>query len=50
MKINGEKSAILNNVHIRCGENSFFEIHIDTDDANANMINQDDEVEIFINE
>ncbi len=50
MKINGEKSAILNNVHIRCSENSFFEIHIDTDDANANMINQDDEVEIFINE
>ncbi len=50
IKVEGEKSAILNNVHIRCSENSYFEIHIDTDDANANMINQDDEVELIIND
>lgn len=50
IKINGEKSAILNNVILKASDDATLELHLDTDDANANLINQGDEVEVLINE
>ena len=47
VKINGEKGGILYNVHIVEKEASYYEMHIDTDDANAHNIKQNDEVEII---
>ena len=38
----GEKGAIINNVYLRVSENSYFELHIDLDDANANLIKNGD--------
>ena len=48
IKINGEKSGIINNVYLKDSEEAYFELHLDTDDANAFMLNQNDEVEIII--
>ncbi len=36
--LNGEKGGIINNVHIKVADESYFEMHLDTDDANAHMI------------
>lgn len=47
IKVSGEKGGILYNVYIREAENSYFEIHLDSDDANAFSIKQNDEVEII---
>lgn len=44
----GEKGAILNDVHLKDMELSYFELHLDTDDANALLLNQGDELEIII--
>ena len=33
--IDGEKGGIINNVHLKVADNSYFEMHLDTDDANA---------------
>lgn len=48
VKVYGEKGAVLDNVFIKEQEPSFFEIHLDTDDANACLIKNDDEVEIIL--
>lgn len=47
IKVTGEKSGIIGNVKIKEAPNSYFELHIDSDDANAFGINQDDELEII---
>ena len=47
VKINGEKSGIIGNVKIKEAPNSYFELHLDSDDANAFGIEQGDEVEII---
>lgn len=47
VKINGEKGGIINNVFLKDSDEAFFELHLDTDDANAFMLNQNDEVEIL---
>lgn len=47
VEIKGDKGGILYNVHIVEKENSYFEMHIDADDANAHNIKQNDEVEII---
>ena len=47
IKASGEKGGILYNVYIREAENSYFEVHLDSDDANAFSIKQNDEVEII---
>ena len=47
VKISGEKSGIIENVYLKDSEEAYFEIHLDTDDANAFMLKQDDEVEII---
>lgn len=50
IKINSEKPAILSNVYLKASEDATLELHLDTDDANANLLKQGDEVEIILNE
>lgn len=47
IKVNGEKGGTFDNVTISESPKSYFEMHIDTDDANAFLINCEDEVEII---
>ena len=47
IKINGEKGGIIDNVYLKDSEKAFFELHLDTDDGNAFLLNQGDEVEII---
>ena len=47
IKIAGEKGGIINNVYLKDSDEAYFELHLDTDDANAFMLNQNDEVEII---
>ena len=47
VRVKGEKGGIMNNVHLKVDENYTFEIHIDTDDANAFLIKNADELEII---
>lgn len=46
VKLPGDRGGILNNVHIKIGENSTLELHIDLDDANAHNITSSDKCEI----
>lgn len=46
VKIHGEKSGILD-AYIKITDNGYFEMHIDRDDANAFLLNNNDEVEIL---
>lgn len=50
VKIKGEKSAILENVSIKVKDNYSLELHIDTDDANATLVNNEDICEVIENE
>lgn len=43
----GEKGGIIFNVNLKVSDKSFFELHLDTDDANAHLINQGDIAEII---
>ncbi len=47
IKVEGEKGGILDNVHLRVSDNFSFELHLDTDDANAFLLNTGDELEII---
>ena len=47
VKISGEKSGIIENVYLKDTEKAYFELHLDTDDGNAFMLNNGDEVEII---
>ena len=47
IKVIGEKSGLLENVFVRIDENFVYEVHLDTDDANAFLIKQGDEVELI---
>lgn len=47
VKINGEKGGILANVKLKVSEEAYFELHIDTDDANAHLIKNGDIGEII---
>ena len=47
VKIANEKGAILQHVHLKIKENAYFEMHLDTDDANAHLLSDGDEVEII---
>lgn len=42
VELKGEKGGIINNVYLRVAPNSYYEMHIDTDDANAHLVNQGD--------
>lgn len=47
VKVDGEKGGILDHVHVKIAEKSYYEMHIDTDDANANLLVNGSEVEII---
>lgn len=47
IKIDNEKGGILDNVHLKVSDSYIFELHLDTDDANSNLLKQQDEVEII---
>lgn len=46
--VKGEKSGILKNVYVRINDNFSYEVHLDTDDANAFLINNGDEAELIV--
>lgn len=48
LKVEGEKPTILQDVFIKEENPAFFEVHIDTDDANACQLKNGDQVEIII--
>ena len=48
VKISGEKSGIIDNVYLKDSDEAYFELHLDTDDGNAFLLKQGDEVEIII--
>ena len=45
--IGGEKGAIIKNVYLKVSDQAYFELHLDTDDANANLIKNKDIGEIL---
>lgn len=47
IKITGEKAGIIEHVHIKEMDKAYFELHLDTDDANAFLLKNGDEVEII---
>ena len=47
VRINGIKGGIMENVTLKESDNYVLEMHIDTDDANAHLINQGDIGEII---
>lgn len=47
VKLNGEKGGIITNVYLKVSEDAFFELHIDTDDANAHLVKSGDIGEIL---
>ena len=48
VKIPGEKGGIINHVHLKDSDEAYFELHLDTDDANAFLLKNNDEVEIIL--
>ena len=46
VKIDGEKGGILYNVNLKVSDEAYFELHIDTDDANSHLIKNGDIGEI----
>ncbi len=47
IKVGNEKSAVLKNVKIKEIQKGVLEVHLDTDDANANLLKTGDEVELI---
>lgn len=47
IKLFGEKGGIIDHVHLKVSEQSYFELHLDTDDANAHLIKEGDIGEIL---
>lgn len=45
--VDNEKGGVLNNVKIKEAPNSYFELHLDSDDGNAFDLKQNDQVEII---
>lgn len=45
--LSGEKGGIIGNVSLKVSEEAYFELHLDTDDANAHMIKNGDIGEIL---
>lgn len=48
VKIAGEKGGIINHVYLKDSEKAFFELHLDTDDANGFLLKNGMEVEIIL--
>ena len=47
VRVSGEKGGIIDNVYLKVADNSYFELHLDTDDANAHLIKNGDIAEIL---
>ena len=47
VSISGIKGGILHNVYLKVSDKAYFELHLDTDDANANLLKNGDIVEIM---
>lgn len=47
VKINGEKPGIIENVYLKIKDESSLRLHLDTDDANAFCLKDNDEVEVL---
>ena len=47
VRISGEKGGIIDNVYLKDSKEAYFELHLDTDDANSFLLKQGDEVEII---
>ena len=47
VKLNGEKGGIITNVYLKESDEAYFELHLDTDDANAHLIKNGDIGEIL---
>lgn len=47
IKVNGNRGGILNNVYVKASNEAYFELHIDTDEANAFNLKNNDIVEII---
>ena len=47
VKVDGERGAILNDVYVKVSDEAYLEMHIDTDEANALGLKNNDEVEII---
>ena len=45
--IPGEKGGIISNVRLKVTEKAYYELHLDTDDANAHLLHDGDIVEII---
>ena len=45
--IPGEKGGIINNVRLKVTEQAYYELHLDTDDANAHLLHDGDILEII---
>ena len=45
--LNGEKGGVINNVKLKVSDEAFFELHLDTDDANGHLVNNGDIGEIL---
>ena len=48
VRVNSIKGGILENVYLKESDKAYFEIHLDTDDANAFLLKQNDLVEIIL--
>ena len=48
LKIEGEKGGILEHVRLKDSKEAYFEVHLDTDDANAFLLKNGEEVEIIL--
>lgn len=47
IKVEGEKAAIIQNVYLKESKEASLELHLDTDDANANLLKTGDMLEII---
>ena len=47
LRVGGEKGGIMNHVHLKDSDHAYFEVHLDMDDANSFMLNNNDEIEII---
>lgn len=47
VRLSGEKGGIIENVSLKVSDKSYFELHIDTDDANAHLVKNGDIGEIL---
>lgn len=48
VKIRGEKGGVLDHVHLKVTDQAYYEMHIDTDEANAFLLKNGDEAEIVL--